>query len=260
MKPQRKNVPHLFKNWDALRPQIQRSSRIALFLDFDGTLVRIARRPELVHLENSTRHVLVRLARHKRVKVAIVSGRRRAELLHHIGLRNVRYLGLYGWESSKRTSIPYATRLALSRAHNASLIALSKYESVWIEPKQNTISVHLLGTTPQVQRSVRRKMHTLIQPLRSHLRLIENLRDIEVTPLVIRGKGAAVSETLLQPALRGAFPIYFGDDLSDEPGFAAVRGGLGVLVGKPRRTNARFQLRGPAQVTTALARLEAALR
>lgn len=259
MKPAQPTVPHLFENWRDIRERIRQSSRVALFLDFDGTLVRIARRPDLVQLTSLTRRILIRLARHQRVRVAVVSGRRRSELVRYIGVPHIRYLGLYGWEGGKRAPVSYATRMALAGAHSAALLVLSKYKRIWIESKKDTLSVHLLGATAHTQRSVRRKMHLLIQPFRNHLRLIENLRDIEVTPLVILGKGAAVSAALRQPGLRDAFPIYFGDDLSDEPGFTAVREGLGILVGKARRTNARYQLRGPAQVATALARLEEAL-
>jgi trehalose-6-phosphatase len=58
---------------------------------------------------------------------------------------------------------------------------------------------------------------------------------------------------------RHALPIYFGDDYSDEPAFAAARHGLSVLVGNRRRTLARFRLRGPDEVADALTRLEASL-
>lgn len=260
MSPSGQSIPPLFKHWDTIRSRIQKSSRLVILLDFDGTLVRIARRPELVHVAASTRGVLSRLGRHKRVKVAIVSGRRRVELLRHIALRNIQYLGLYGWEGNGSSAIPLTTQAALSRMHEILKDKLVPYPEIWIEPKKNTLSVHLLGSAPQIQRRVRREIHTLVHPFRSQLRLLENLRDVEVIPLAIKGKGSAVAKILEKPTLQDAFPIYFGDDLSDEPAFAAVRkSGAGVLIGKPRRTNARFRLRGPADVTTALIRLEAAL-
>ncbi len=60
--------------------------------------------------------------------------------------------------------------------------------------------------------------------------------------------------------MRGALPIYFGDDMSDEPAFAAAREGIPVLVGKRRATQARFSVRGPAEVTAALSRMEEMIR
>jgi len=260
MSPSQHSVPLLFKHWDAIRSQIQQSPRIVIFLDFDGTLVRIAPRPELVRIAASTRGVLSRLARHKRVRVAIVSGRRRAELLHHIALRHIHYLVFFLGSIHSNSAIPVTTQVALSGAHKLLHAKLAAYRSVWIEPKKNTLSVHLLGSAPNVQKRVRRELRALINPFRGQLRLLENLRDVEVIPLAIEGKGAAVTKILEKPTLQNAFPIYFGDDLSDEPAFAAVHGrGAGILVGKSRRTSARFRLRTPRDVTTALTRLEAAL-
>ncbi len=60
--------------------------------------------------------------------------------------------------------------------------------------------------------------------------------------------------------MRGALPIYFGDDLSDEPAFAAAGKGVSVLVGKRRVTLAKFFLRGPAEVTAALSKMEETIR
>jgi trehalose 6-phosphate phosphatase len=88
------------------------------------------------------------------------------------------------------------------------------------------------------------------------LRSVTNLRDIEILPRSILGKGAAVRQILAQPALRGAIPFYFGDDLSDESAFVAVRRGFSVLVGKPRTTRARYSLRTPAEVAAALSKLQ----
>jgi len=62
------------------------------------------------------------------------------------------------------------------------------------------------------------------------------------------------------PNMRGALPIYFGDDLSDEPAFAAARKGIPILVGKRRATRAKYSLRGPAEVAVALSRLEETIR
>jgi trehalose 6-phosphate phosphatase len=92
------------------------------------------------------------------------------------------------------------------------------------------------------------------------LQVMTNLRDLEVAPLSIGDKGAAVRKFLSAPAMRGVLPIYFGDDFSDEPAFAAARNGISVLVGGRRATQAQFSLRGPAEVTAALSRMEELIR
>ena len=57
-------------------------------------------------------------------------------------------------------------------------------------------------------------------------------------------KGAAIARILDDAPFAGARPVFLGDDLTDEPGFAAVaeRGGAGILVGPPRDTAATYRL------------------
>jgi len=78
--------------------------------------------------------------------------------------------------------------------------------------------------------------------------------------VTIGDKGMAVRKFLDDPAMRGALPIYFGDDFSDEPAFAAARKGISILVGRRRKTQAQFSLRGPAEVAMALSRMEEIIR
>ena len=57
-------------------------------------------------------------------------------------------------------------------------------------------------------------------------------------------KGDALKAFMTEPAFAAARPVFVGDDLTDEHGFAeaAALGGAGVLVGPPRDTAARYQL------------------
>jgi trehalose 6-phosphate phosphatase len=259
MKPPARGVPHLFTQWDRIAARIREHDRVTVFLDFDGTLVDIAPRPNLVRLKSKARSILRRLARHPQATLVVVSGRRRAELLHYIGIRGIHYFGLYGWERSAKCALPPSVRKALRRARTQLARHLRTYPSIWIENKRSTFSVHLLDAPRDLQPRVRRELRALLKPFRRTLRIVENLRDAEVLPRSMPGKGIAVRGFLAQAAFRRSFPIYFGDDLSDESGFVAVRRGLSVLVGKRSPTRARYSVRTPAEVSTALAKLEATL-
>ena len=70
-------------------------------------------------------------------------------------------------------------------------------------------------------------------------------------------KGDSVAAFMASPTFAGARPVFVGDDLTDEDGFAAARalGGFGVLVGPPRATVADLRL---DDVEAALCWLEAA--
>jgi len=259
MKPPPRGIPHLLTLWDRVARRIRADARIAVFLDFDGTLVDIAPRPNQVHLKPKARNILQRLARHPRVTVVVVSGRRRAELLQYIGVRGIHYFGLYGWERSAKCALPTAVRQALRRARTELARHLRAYPSIWIENKRSTFSVHLLDAPPDLQTRVRRELRALLKPFLRTLRIEENIRDVEVLPRSMPGKGIAVRQFLAQPAFRRSFPVYFGDDLSDESGFVAVRRGLSVLVGKRSPTRARYSVNTPAEVAAALTKLEATL-
>ncbi|HXN24630.1 MAG TPA: trehalose-phosphatase [Candidatus Dormibacteraeota bacterium] len=252
-------APRLLAHWDHVAARIHSSPRVAVFLDFDGTLVRIARRPDQVHLATSTRRVLRRLGHHPRVTVVVISGRRRAELLGHIGLRGVGYFGLYGWERGRHSPLPASARIALRRVRRQLSIRLSKIPGIWIEDKHLSLSVHLLNVSPPRQRWARREVRSVLRPFRETLHVFENLRDSEVVPRSIPSKGVAVRQFLAKPALCHALPFYFGDDLSDEPAFAAVHKGISICVGAARPTRARYSIRGPAEVAAVLTKLEAAL-
>jgi len=256
----RRLTPHLFAQWDRIARRIRRNQRVVMFLDFDGTLVRVAPLPENVRLEDGVRDVLRKLAAHRNVTLAVISGRQRAELQRYVGIHKVKYMGLYGWEQNGNQKVPFPVRVALARTLVELLRELPSYPGVWIEPKRNSFSVHLKGASAETQRQVRERVRKRVNPLRETLKVMTNLRDVEVAPVLIGDKGAAVRKFLDQPAMRGALPIYFGDDFSDEPAFAAARRGISILVGKRRVTRAQFCLRGPAEVATALSKMEEMIR
>ncbi len=251
-------LPNLLRHWDSVAVRLRDSDRVALFLDFDGTLVPIAPRPEDVRLLPATRRLLVRLASRPRLRVTIISGRRRRELLQHIAAPKVRYLGLYGWESARRSTLSRDAHEALRRAHCILLENLDDFPGVWMEDKSSSLSVHVSAARPAVKERARRKIPVFLRPLRRHLRLLSNVRDLEVVPFCVPDKGVALRQSL-DGDFRNALPLYFGDDYSDEPAFVAARRGVPVIVGSRSPTQARFRLRGPEEVADALSRLEKAI-
>jgi trehalose 6-phosphate phosphatase len=253
-------APGLVADWTRVAARIRSSRRVAVLFDFDGTLVKIAARPDQVRLSTLTRRALRRLARHPRVTIAVISGRRRSELLRLIAVEGIRYFGLYGWESRGGSTLRAPAAAALRRARELLSLYLPSVGGLWTEDKHFSLSVHLLGVSPPQQGRVRRRLRALLLPYRQTLRVIDNLRDVEIVPRCILGKGMAVQHLLAKPALCRALPFYFGDDLSDEPAFEAVRKGISIRVGAARPTNAGYSLRDPAAVVSVLAKLEAALQ
>lgn len=60
-------------------------------------------------------------------------------------------------------------------------------------------------------------------------------------------KGAAVERLMSRPPMRGTAPIFAGDDITDEAGFAAAckLGGHAIIIGERRPTAANFSLPSP---------------
>src|SRR5713226_4905577 len=98
MSPSTRAVPRLSSRWEQVARRIRASRHVVVFLDFDGTLVRIAPRPDQVHVPADTRRMLRRLARRPRVTLVVISGRRRPDLQRRVGVHGIHYFGLYGAE------------------------------------------------------------------------------------------------------------------------------------------------------------------
>ena len=250
-----KVVPDLLKSWDSIAAQIHKRGRVTIFLDFDGTLVDIAPRPELVKLKPEAHHVLQRLAKHPLATLVVVSGRRRAELLEHIGVPDIHYFGLYGWERDEKSALPPDAQKALREARETLEPLLKKYPNLWIEDKNSSLSVHLLHVPKARHEALRKELLAVLQPFQRKLHAVGNIRDVEILPRSIPGKGLAVKEFLREHAETKSLAFYFGDDYSDESGFVAVGRGVSVQVGKVRETKARYRVKTPGETAEALRRI-----
>jgi trehalose 6-phosphate phosphatase len=253
-------LPHLLAHWKQVRPRIQAARAIVIFLDFDGTLVDLAPRPEMVKMRTLTREIITRLARHDKARLVIISGRRLHDLRARVGIGHIRYLGLYGSEQGPTVRLSRTTEDALRRARMLMTKVLSRNPEIWVENKQLSFVIHWRDAKPAVWKAARSRLRNVLAPFNAELRMIHNLRDSEVIPKDIGSKGGAVVKELARETSRGQLGFYFGDDLSDESAFSVLPRGITVLTGKPRRTKAKFYLRNPREVTQTLARMEVALR
>ena len=262
-KPRKKNtrsgparrVSPVFDSWREISRRVGAAQNIALFLDFDGTLVDFRPRPHMVKLNARTRTVLRKLAAHRAVRVMVVSGRRRASLLRFVKVPRVVLHGLYGWENEAGLSLSSAVAGKISRVRAALASLPAKAPGIFIEEKGISLAVHFRDASAQSERHARAHLRKLLAVCRPHLGIIRAGNVWEVAPTHIHGKGHAVRK-LLRELGAGFLPIYLGDDLTDEPAFRALRKGITILVGSRRPTGAHFSLRNPAQVCIFLERLE----
>ncbi len=244
----------LFESWPEIAGRLNRSARIALFLDFDGTLTRIRPRPEDVHLEPEMRQSLAVLARSPRFRVCVISGRKQSDLRERIRVPDVRYLGLHGWDDGSGPELSDTTRAILYCAKLRLKPCIALLPGVWIEDKDQILAVHFRGAGESSRTRAAEVVHAVAENYPKHLRIAGGKEVWEIIPRELEDKGAAVRRELAA-ACCDATPIYAGDDLGDEPAFAALRHGITVLVGPIRRTRAQFQLDGSTEVRMFLNRL-----
>jgi trehalose-phosphatase len=255
MKQEPQKVRHLFHCWKHVARRFTSSPRIALFLDFDGTLAPLQPRPENVWLDDTTRRTLSGLVRSPRFQVWIVTGRRRADVRGRVRVPGIRYLGLHGWEGRAAPAITGESRDAVACVRSWLACLLLSIPGVWLEDKGLTLAIHYQSVAEEGVRQARKLVQGVLDPFADRLQLIRGKKVWELAPRELGDKGMAVSSEL-SAAGCGAMPVYIGDDRMDEPAFSALDCGITVRVGRACRTNARYRLSSVDQVHQFLEKLE----
>jgi len=245
---------HLFVGWSEVAGRIRGAPAIALFLDFDCTLSPLRPRPEEVGLSGSMRSIVATLARKPRVRVWVISGRRRADVHARTRIAGVRYLGLHGWEARHGVSIRAETRQLLERLKARARQIVENTPAAWLEDKGMALTIHYARASPCDALRVRQEMARAILPLNGLFQGIAGERGFELVPAEMGDKGTAVRHELAIAA-KATLPVFVGDDAVDEPAFASLACGITIRVGRPCRTGARFRLNDVKQVRTFLERL-----
>lgn len=216
---------------------------VALFLDFDGTLVDIAETPDGIQVPGDLACRLEALAAHLGGRLALISGRARADIRGHLGDIAIVTVGSHGAEFGGDA----ADSSALSETTATALAALSaQWPGLLVETKPHGLAIHY-RQEPDAAPTVLSLMNDIAA--REGLAVRRGKMVVEIGPAGAN-KGAAVVRLMAQPPYAGATPIFIGDDITDEDGFTAVAdaGGHGILVGPPRPTAARYLLPDPQQV------------
>jgi len=243
----------------ALIPDLIRHKPILLCLDYDGTLSEIADEPAEAYPLREIPQLLASLAKRRgRIAVAVVSGREIAELQRLLGSSDgLEFVGVHGLEmmrpGGRREVAPGVRECMPDLAKIREWLAgnVTKRAGFVIEDKGLAIALHYRKVDAAVARKVHRAFERFIRLETQTLKVGYGKMVIEAMPK-LAGKGDAVMRLAGRIGER-FFPVYFGDDLSDEDAFVALRGrGITVLVGEAHQSAARYRVDDPASVALAL--------
>jgi trehalose 6-phosphate phosphatase len=123
--------------------------------------------------------------------------------------------------------------------------AVSRHPGLVLESKGMSVALHYRGA-PQLAGYAHRLMRTLKSRHLPDFVIQRGKRVVELKPAGT-DKGVAIRGFMERTPFAGRLPVFVGDDVTDETGFAVVNdmGGYSVKIG-PGSTSARFRLGGVA--------------
>lgn len=229
------------------------ASRPDLFLDYDGTLVPIKRRPFDAALSEARRESLRQLG--AGTFVCIVTGRSMADIRKRVTLPGIAYIANHGleirwgngsWIHPEANGSKRALKGLIRKIEKAA----EGVRGLLIENKGVTASIHLRGLPPASARRVRAIVGDAVGRGREPFRLGRGKKVLEILPDIDWDKGRGV--LFLQRRRRkpaGKPMVYIGDDRTDEDAFRLLEGmAVTIRVGRGGRTLARRRLPDVAAV------------
>ena len=244
--------------------QIIQNRTPVLFLDYDGTLTPIVKRPEDALISDEMKSALKKCAR--KMKVAAVSGRDMDDLKSKIQVENLIYAGSHGFrisgpdglynEHEKSDEILPRLDEIESECHSE----FSKIdEGVQIDRKRYAVAVHYRNADEQNIPAIKQKVDEILME-NPDFKKGEGKKILEIKPDVDWHKGKAVLWIMKKLGVDDTskfVPIYIGDDVTDEDAFQSIRDfGAGILVGSHgQETAAKYKLEDVPNVRSFLQKL-----
>jgi len=228
----------------------------ALFLDFDNTLVDFAPLPESVMLPPDLITTLQRLQQATNGALAIISGRPMEQIDHFLSPLRLPVAGVHGAERRSadgrvvQLQVPDIKRLLVYLQPLA-----AQHAGLLLEIKRGALALHYRRAPHLEQICVQAMTDALAHEqgfalLRGSMVVEAKAADAD--------KGKAIAAFMDEAPFAGRRPVFIGDDITDEAGFAWVQsqsaGGLGIKVG-PGPSLAHARIADPAAVRSMLAQV-----
>ena len=261
-------MPPLRDHMDLVFQGIATKGQILVALDFDGTLSDIVPRPEDARLTEERRQLLRELNSRPRFAVAVISGRTVEDVRERVGLTDIAYAGHHGLEIAGPGihHIPpeaEAFRDTVARLGETLEATAGRTPGVILEHKGLSLSIHYrLAPQGPARQSVLRAIRRAVKPLQDsgEVRIVKGKEVVNMLPPLEWHKGSALRWLIelldsIPHRVGGIFPIYIGDDVTDEDAFTVAREtGIAATSGaRPKRgSTAEYTLDDTVEVEATL--------
>ncbi|KAI9076603.1 hypothetical protein K1719_041368 [Acacia pycnantha] len=254
-----------------------KDKKIALFLDYDGTLSPIVDDPDSAFMSEAMRATVRSVAKY--FPTAIISGRSRDQIIELVKLRQLYYAGSHGMDiigpaceglfgnhpncvkstdhQGKEITVfqPAKEFLPMIDEVFRTLVEITKdIKGAKVENHKFCASVHYRNVDENNWITVGQRVHDMLKNY-PRLRSTHGRKVLEVRPVIDWNKGKAVEFLLKSLGLserEDVIAIYIGDDKTDEDAFKVLREnkrGYGIVVSSVRKeSNAFYSLRDPSDV------------
>jgi len=229
---------------------------VALFLDFDGTLVDLADQPELVHVPPTLVPLLTTLQQRLDGALAIITGRRIVDLDAFLSPLTLPAAGEHGARRRNAQGLLFAAAAPdLNTVIDRLLPLAERYPALRLERKETGVSLHYRNA-PELEDLCRDTITDAIHD-QPGLALLHGKCVFEAKPAGV-SKGRALEAFMQEAPFAGRQPVFLGDDVTDEAGFEVAQRlhGFGIKVGVGP-SQALHRCTGPAAVLEWLGKIAA---
>lgn len=259
-------MQYLFDKWNNISPKLK-DKHIFIFFDYDGTLTPIVQTPDKAILSETTRELLLKMSRNSRLKLAFVSGRSLKDIKKKVKLENVIYSGNHGLEIEGpnikfEPLVSPRYQMIIRYIKEGLNKKISSISGAFIEDKGVSLSLHYRLVDREKLRLLKSIFNKVVNPYlaRKEISVKKGKMFLEAAPAYKWSKGDTVMWLLnkYEFASKSAifFPIYIGDDLTDESAFKALKNkGLTIRVGKTKLSEARYYFKNPGETAEFLGRV-----